>query len=150
MELYRHQVYLTASKTLSLKEMECPCGCGVAFAHADLLNAWEKLRAEYGKPIKVVSGIRCPEYNNNPPINSNSRSGHVWGQALDIGRSTIDFQDEDIYRLLVRCGFTGIGRGETQQHIDVKPRTHFWEYKDGKMPEDERGRELYNEVKNNA
>ena len=73
----------------------------------------EILRAEYGKPMPVRSGFRCP--NHNMQASSTGPCGpHTTGKAVDIQVS-----GADAYHLLglaIRHGFTGIGLSQKGQH----------------------------------
>jgi len=43
---------------------------------------FEEIREEWGKPIIINSGYRCPEYNKK--VGGEELSAHLWGLALDI------------------------------------------------------------------
>ena len=67
----------------------------------------ETLRVLYGKPLKVTSAARCPEYNAK--VSGTGRTGpHTTGRAIDFG-----IERGDAYKLLSLAlsmpHFTGIG-----------------------------------------
>lgn len=70
---------------------EFRCGCGGRYCDGyngrnvspKLLNILEKIRAYYGKPITITSGIRCQRYNDSLR-GSIKNSVHRTGGAADI------------------------------------------------------------------
>lgn len=50
----------------------------------NLIKVLDVIREEYGKPITVNSGYRCPELNSNPEIKGSPTSWHKEGMAADI------------------------------------------------------------------
>lgn len=67
-------------------EMTCRCGCGRAEMSPDFMHVLQSIRTEYGKPMAVTSGYRCPEHN--------ARIGggpeHPMGMAADIAVTNPD------------------------------------------------------------
>ena len=55
------------------------------------------IRGNFGKPINISSGYRCPEYNTK--IGGSLISAHMFGLALDLDLSTVD--DVEVVRLIV-------------------------------------------------
>lgn len=102
------------SKHFSRREFECRCGCGYGQPHPRLVNRLEALRTRIGgKPLAIVSGLRCPPHNR--AVGGASRSRHQSGEAVDIPAN------------LVRpgtaraAGFTGIGTKDGWVvHVDVR------------------------------
>jgi hypothetical protein len=135
---------------LTVEEVMCKCGCQSHHMHVDFLNAWEKLRKGYGKPIKGVSFVRCKEHNK--ATGGAPNSGHVVGMAFDPAKSTFDMNDKDNLLLAMRCGFVGYGRsndGSNRQHLDTKtrPNVAFWQYTPNGMIGDEEAAKLYEQWK---
>lgn len=50
-------------------------------ALVELFEAFDLLRSEYGRPIHVKSGWRCPEHNAT--VGGEALSVHLFGYALD-------------------------------------------------------------------
>ena len=79
----------------------------------DFMARLDKTREEYGSPMVVTSGYRCPEYNDE--VSSTGRNGpHTTGKAVDISVS-----GEDAHRLLyyvMRNGFSGVGVKQAGDH----------------------------------
>lgn len=73
------------------RKVEFRCGCGGRYCDGyngrnvdqRLLNILEKIRAYYGKPITITSGIRCQRYNDSLR-GSIKNSVHRLGGAADI------------------------------------------------------------------
>jgi uncharacterized protein YcbK (DUF882 family) len=76
--------------------------------HVDLLLAWNKFRPAFGAPVEIVSGYRSPE--GNASIGGSPKSMHMVGRALDLHCPTKSLWDDDVFALLLECGFRGIGR----------------------------------------
>ena len=47
-----------------------------------LIEALEDLRERIGKPVRIISGYRCPEYNRR--VGGAPRSQHLLGRAADV------------------------------------------------------------------
>jgi uncharacterized protein YcbK (DUF882 family) len=93
-------------------EFACP-HCGAVFVRPRLLEALEKLRAMRGRPIRVVSGYRCPQHN--AAVGGARNSQHVYAAAADIPRGSCTNAEA------VRAGFTGIGTKDgLPVHVDVR------------------------------
>jgi uncharacterized protein YcbK (DUF882 family) len=117
------------------EEMACP-HCGESKMDEDFMRRLNRLRQQFGKPIIVTSGYRCPEYNDQ--ISSTGRDGpHTTGRAVDI-----HVYGEDAHRVLffaLTGGFSGIG---IKQHgdydgrfihldtIETGTRPWVWTYRD--------------------
>lgn len=66
----------------SKDELACKC-CGHAPMSAEFMNILEKVRVQYGKPMPVSSGYRCPKHNQSVS-NSGPNGPHTTGRAVDI------------------------------------------------------------------
>ena len=103
---------------------------GQGALHLDLLRAWTGLRLRLNKGVVIHSGFRSLEYNR--AVGGRPRSQHLIGRALDISCRGVDFESEDMRRLLLECGFTGIGLGMGITHLDTRDAPHyFWNYLPG-------------------
>ena len=77
------------------KKSEFKCQCGGKYCNgypADispkLIDILEKLRAYFGKPITITSGLRCKKHNAE--VGGVSNSQHQYGKAADIYIPGID------------------------------------------------------------
>lgn len=82
--------------------------------HKKLLEVLECIRAINGRPLRVVSGYRSPDYNRR--VGGARKSQHLYGRAADLepGRVTVD--------QALRCGASGVGhdRNGWVVHVDVR------------------------------
>lgn len=76
-----------------VREFSCRCGCGRAPVKQELLNTLEVIRLEWGKPIAILSGYRCPDHNRH--VGGVPHSPHVSGEAADIGNPRGAFSREE-------------------------------------------------------
>jgi zinc D-Ala-D-Ala carboxypeptidase len=91
-------------KNFTLAEFNCS-HCGKNEMKQEFMDKLQALRIEYGKPMRITSGYRCPQH----PIEAKKAApgAHASGCACDIG-----VDGADAYRLLglaLKAGFTGIG-----------------------------------------
>lgn len=120
----------------SVDELKCK-HCGEHKLIPEFMDRLQALRTEYGKPMKITSGYRCPAHN--VVVSSTGPSGpHTSGEAVDIQCS-----GADAYRLVslaLKHGFTGIGVSQKGPHdrrfihLDTlpnavgQPRPTLWTY----------------------
>lgn len=124
------------TKNFKINEFECNCGkCKLT---ADVKNNIIKLadqlqilRDKVKKPIKINSGYRCQDYNDNV-IKGAKHSQHKLGKAADI---VIDgLPADDVYNLIcqmVESGelkFGGIGKYNTFTHVDIRDYAARWDF----------------------
>ena len=90
--------------------------------------AWtlQLIRDEYGKPIRVNSGYRSPEYNKE--IGGATKSQHMYARAADLAPwSGRDDDLADLVNAIERLVITGkipnggIGTYRTFVHYDIRP-----------------------------
>jgi len=108
------------------EEMRCQCGCEQDGMHSEFMEKLTSLRADWGQPMTVTSGYRCP---NHPIEAKKAKPGtHASGRAVDIA-----VQGEDAYKFLCAAlghGFTGIGVNQKGSarfiHLDDLTRDEGW------------------------
>lgn len=87
-KLLRHVYNCSLVPDFSPKEFKCECGGRFCTGYptymkqAELKNL-QSIRAHFGRPIVITSGMRCKKYNNSLR-GSSSVSGHMSGYAADI------------------------------------------------------------------
>lgn len=105
------------------KRFKCRC-CGKFINNQKLVNELEIIRAIWGKPIHIISGTRCPAYNEK--INGAKTSRHMAGEAVDFRVSDVD--PYTVYHTL--CSLYpdcyGIGCYHTFTHFDVRDEKARW------------------------
>ena len=107
-------------------EFACKCGCGYNGPHPQLVAALDMVREEFGKPISILSGCRCPKHNAETP-GAVEDSAHVRGYAADL--RCLDSGDRlDLLKILPKY-FSRIGIYKSFIHVDCdpeKPRHVAW------------------------
>lgn len=104
-------------------EFDCPCNrCEVTYIDDALIEALNRKRANWNKPITIISGFRCTAHNEE--VHGKSGSRHLIGKAADIrveGMTPATVADccEDM---------GGLGRGKTFTHIDTRTKKARWTY----------------------
>lgn len=76
-----------------------------------------------GKPLAIVSGVRCPPHN--AAVDGARRSRHQSGEAADIRTGLVTVT------MAKKAGFTGIGvKGRWVTHVDVRrvKEAQVWTY----------------------
>lgn len=96
----------------SIDEFKCK-HCGEHVLDDEFMDKLQALRVEYGKPMKVTSGYRCPEHNST--VSSTGYSGpHTTGRAVDIACAGLDAYN--LVYTAIKHGFTGIGIAQKGPH----------------------------------
>ncbi len=117
-------------------EFKCRCGnCGSDGKEMDMrfIARLDALRKEFGTPMSITSGYRCPIHNNHVS-STGLRGPHTTGRAADVGIS-----GADAWLLVLLSNFGGIGinqRGPYNKrfiHFDdleghAHPRPRIWTY----------------------
>ena len=114
-------------------ELACKCGCGLLPAQSSQ-DRLERVRVRFGKPMRVTSGSRCPDYNAR--VSGTGRTGPHTKGAFDIGAERGDALT--LVRIALEEGFTGIGVQQKGAgrfiHLDDlpdapgQPRPTIWSY----------------------
>ena len=75
-------------------EFACKCGrCGgfPAEPREEMVRLADKIRAHFGAPAHVVSGLRCPAHNK--AVGGKANSQHMYGEACDIRVDGVGWSD---------------------------------------------------------
>jgi uncharacterized protein YcbK (DUF882 family) len=107
-----------------VSEFACHCGCGYNVVTPELLALLEEIRALYGKPVKVLSGCRCPK--RNAAVGGKTKSYHLLGMAADVSIEGIppSVVANDCEAVVGTRG--GIGRYSQFTHVDVRGFKARW------------------------
>jgi hypothetical protein len=116
------------SKYFKPEEFACPC-CGATSASPELLALLDRIRGRWGGPIRVVSGYRCPTYNE--VVRGAKNSQHLRGTAADIqpvsgGVDALDTVSA-LAEILNEKG--GVGHYLRFVHVDVRGKRARWNTK---------------------
>ncbi len=122
-------------------ELQCKCGCGDMKFTLVAVQALEALRVEFGVPMRISSGYRCPTHNME--VSSTGPEGpHTIHEAHNITVDVLEF-GPNVYELLelaIDHDFSGIGlkqngpMAERFIHLDRlpqlpnRPRPTIWTY----------------------
>ena len=97
------------------KEFDCQCNCGTGEISMALVQKLEQARVEYGKGMRINSGIRC--LNHNRSIGSKDTSSHIKCVAADIGCTDMSKRHE-LLKILLKY-FDRVGVHKKFIHVDV-------------------------------
>lgn len=118
------------SEHFDRSEFACKCGCGFDTVNPHLIELLELIREDFGSPLVITSGCRCPAHNEESGGVENSP--HIRGVAADIlARGGI--LRYEIVQSAFNYGAYGIGVGKTFIHVDIDddpghPRPAVWSY----------------------
>ena len=73
-------------KYFDRNEYRCPCGKCNGFPaepQERLVRLHDQIRAHFGRPARIASGVRCQQHNDELP-NSAKTSKHLSGAAVDF------------------------------------------------------------------
>ena len=115
-----------------LSEFKCRDGSDVPDLYMEnvqlLAENLQVLRDHIGKPIRVISGYRSPEYNKK--IGGAKKSQHMLAKAADIKISGVSPKEvKAIIVSLIKEGKMhsgGVGLYTTFTHYDVRGRNARW------------------------
>lgn len=115
----------------SAHEFACRDMCGLTTPADALIAGLEILRADLGRPIKILSGLRCAE--RNAMLGGAKDSQHLTGKAADI--VVVGVPLSDIFRAAVGVpeffsGGIGIYPDGGYVHVDVRGTRARWGYLD--------------------
>ena len=121
------------SKNFSKSEFDCSCGCdmplGVLHNVQKLANQLQALRNVVGTTIKINSGYRCPDYNDNV-VKGAKNSQHKLGKASDIVIADMTPQETfELVDLLINEGELlqgGLSAYATFTHYDIRKTKARW------------------------
>ena len=119
-------------------ELELACHhCGQMHLTPEFLVELERLRTEFGLPLHITSGWRCPDYNAEiSPLTSYDGPHTIGAVDVRIG----GWQARTLLEMAIRFGWTGIGvmqhgpYPERFMHLDRleevegRPRPWIWSY----------------------
>ncbi len=99
----------------SKKEFDCQCGCGTGKISMELVEKLEQARLDYGRGMRINSGIRCLEHNRK--IGSKDTSSHIKCLAADV--SCTNMEDRLKLVTILLKYFTRLGINKKFIHVDV-------------------------------
>lgn len=113
-------------------EFDCPC-CGKNNIHPDIVDLLQKLRYRWGRPIRITSGCRCDNHNQDPKVGGKPGSDHVLGYAVDI--DCVNALDRrELVRLALEVGIPVIGVKHDCLHLSCGSPARLFTYDLPKQP----------------
>lgn len=113
-------------------EFDCPCDkCKETLISLELVSMLESLRALKGGSLKINSGYRCSNYQEDLKRRgydtAKGISTHERGEAADITDGvTPGYELEDLAK---KVGFKAIGVGKHFIHVDMRlDKVRKWKY----------------------
>ena len=112
------------SEHFATEEFVCKCGCGLGLeldtVSLLLVDLLERIRAVYGRPMHITSGLRCAKHNAE--VGGSPASAHMRGLAADI-RVSSGHERYELLRAAFAVGCKRIGDGPVGAvHFDVDSR----------------------------
>lgn len=110
---------------------EFACKCGGKYCNGfpvepsrELVELLDKVRAHYGEPVRVSSGIRCTRHNAN--CGGATQSQHLRGTAADIRVDGVSPTELYNYLCSIMPNSGGIGKYSWGCHVDVREQKARW------------------------
>tara|TARA_Y100000758_G_scaffold285077_1_gene234954 strand:+ start:258 stop:668 length:411 start_codon:yes stop_codon:yes gene_type:complete len=97
------------------KEFACQCRCGTGEISMELVEKLELARIEYGRSMKINSGIRCRVHNRS--IGSKDTSSHIKGLAADVACTSME-ERHNLLEIFLKH-FKRVGIHKVFIHVDV-------------------------------
>lgn len=97
--------------------------CGEFYLNHESMEALQRLRNFWGKPIVITSGHRCREHNAKVGGTENSQHLKI---AFDCRCPTLD--QKHFIKVAQDAGFTGVGKYASRNfvHLDLGPKRVWW------------------------
>jgi hypothetical protein len=111
------------SPNLKHREFKCQCNrksCHYTMVSKHVVEAFQKVRDEFGEPLKVNSGYRCQEHNKDQP-KSVPHSRHTLGLAIDINTRNMSNKFRGLLISLCHIHFDVVLEYKTFIHCHMEP-----------------------------
>jgi len=80
--------------------------CGMQGMDPEFMDLLERIRVVYGKPMRLSSAYRCPDYNEQ--VSTTGRDGpHTTGKAVDVLVAGADARE--LVAVALQMGIQGLG-----------------------------------------
>ena len=112
------------SEHFTVREFACSDGSDEIRIDPKLVDYLEKIRAHFGKPVRITSGYRSPAYNAK--VGGVKNSYHVKGMAADIVIDGVKSRDVAQYAETIGCGGIGWYEKSNFTHIDTRAGCVRW------------------------
>jgi uncharacterized protein YcbK (DUF882 family) len=122
--LSRHGGDLALSDNFTLGEFACHDGSDHVLIHPSLVALLQTIRTHFGKPVKVLSAYRTPEYNAK--IGGAKNSTHKKGMAADITIRGVSLKKIADFAEDLDVGGIGVYPDNHFVHLDVWRSMRRW------------------------
>lgn len=112
------------SPHFTVKEFACSDGSDEIRIDPKLVDYLEKIRAHFGKPVRITSGYRSPAYNAK--VGGVKNSYHMKGMAADIVIDGVKSKEVAQYAEKIGCGGIGWYEARNFTHIDTRSGCVRW------------------------
>lgn len=113
-------------KNFTPQEIACQ-GDGSILIDDHSMDALQRLRDEWGRPMRINSAYRSEAHNK--AIGGEPNSQHLLGKAFDVDTSALSENERAAFIHLARGhGFLGNGLYDSFTHIDTGP-DRTWDYR---------------------
>lgn len=116
---------IKVSNSFLRNEFQCQCGCGFDTVDVELIKIVQGVRDQFGLPVTITSGCRCPSHNAS--VGGAQSSQHVLGRAADIQVAGVAPQDVQAYLHGRYPDSYGIGSYPTFTHVDSRGSKARWQ-----------------------
>lgn len=110
------------SEHFKVKEFKCKDGSDLILISDELVKLLEKIRAHFGRTVRINSSYRTPAYNK--AVGGSPKSQHMLGTAADIQVSGVN--PADVYKYCDGIVTGGCGKYKTFTHVDVRKSKARW------------------------
>ena len=112
------------SEHFTVREFACSDGSDEIRIDPKLVDYLEKIRAHFGKPVRITSGYRSPTYNAK--VGGVKNSYHLKGMAADIVIDGVKSKEVAQYAETIGCGGIGWYEARNFTHIDTRSGCVRW------------------------
>ena len=112
------------SEHFTVREFTCSDGSDEIRIDPNLVKYLEKIRAHFGKPVRITSGYRSPTYNAK--VGGVKNSYHMKGMAADIVIDGVKSKEVAQYAEKIGCGGIGWYEARNFTHIDTRSGCVRW------------------------
>lgn len=122
---YQKGIHVTLTPHFISTEFDCPCKtCKTTLIDEQLIEYLEALRGSVQSPLRINSGYRCAEYQNELRLRgyetATGRSTHEDGRAADVMRTDAQSSGIELEKLAREVGFKAVGVGHNWIHVDLR------------------------------
>ena len=112
------------SEHFTVREFACSDGSDEIRIDPNLVKCLEKIRAHFGKPVRITSGYRSHAYNAK--VGGVKNSYHMKGMAADIVIDGVKSKEVAQYAETIGCGGIGWYEARNFTHIDTRSGCVRW------------------------